>query len=321
MFGKLKYLSMVLAFAAIGTVFTACDDDETAVDEWTSNYVYLQRFGLGVSNRVYNLSHSSLGVISSEEISVPLTVCLAQPYGRDVAVTLAASIEGDLPADDVALDGNVVIPAGETSVATTLSVNSDWSFVSRDAESYTIRVSVASVSPASDDLRISTKQGELTCTINKAEYCDILPNEVPDGSRITDYTGWSVRSCYDESLDGPWSNVQDAFIDGDTGGNSYVWYSTPLLSVRIDMGESRSISGLEYYSFYDASTYSFTRCKLFTSDDGELWTERTPKEGLEMGALRNTQYLKFISPIETRYVIWQMFGSAVLCSEIYVYRK
>ena len=75
------------------------------------------------------------------------------------------------------------------------------------------------------------------------------------------------------------------------------------LGVKIDMGATKTVTGLETFSAYGAG-----------------WKLVTPEEGLSMTPA-GTQYVSFIAPITARYIIWHMYGSAPLSSEIYVYSK
>ena len=72
-------------------------------------------------------------------------------------------------------------------------------------------------------------------------------------------------------------------------------------------------------SAYGAA-YAMSSCAVYTSDDGAGWKLVTPEEGLSMTPA-GTQYVSFIAPITARYIIWHMYGSAPLSSEIYVYSK
>lgn len=112
---KLKYLLAGVLVSAVAGCFVACDDDESATDEWTADYVYLERLKLGIGSLEFNQTHSSLGIAGDTEVSMPFAVCLAKPWKSDVAVKLAYTIEGDMPEEIVTFreGGAVVIPAGE----------------------------------------------------------------------------------------------------------------------------------------------------------------------------------------------------------------
>ena len=97
MMKKLKYLLAGVLVSAVAGCFVACDDDESATDEWTADYVYLERLKLGIGSLEFNQTHSSLGIAGDTEVSMPFAVCLAKPWKSDVAVKLAYTIEGDMP--------------------------------------------------------------------------------------------------------------------------------------------------------------------------------------------------------------------------------
>ena len=102
---------------------------------------------------------------------MPFAVCLAKPWKSDVAVKFAYTIEGDMPEEIVTFreGGAVVIPAGELAARDTMDLRTDWSFVPQEAATYKVTVGIGSVQPVSGQLRISSKQKELSVQINKAK--------------------------------------------------------------------------------------------------------------------------------------------------------
>lgn len=128
---KLKYLLAGVLVSAVAGCFVACDDDEYATDEWTADYVYLERLKLGIGSLEFNQTHSSLGIAGDTEVSMPFAVCLAKPWKSDVAVKFAYTIEGDMPEEIVTFreGGAVVIPAGELVARDTMDLRTDWSMV------------------------------------------------------------------------------------------------------------------------------------------------------------------------------------------------
>lgn len=213
--------------------------------------------------------------------------------------------------------GAVVIPAGELVARDTMDLRTDWSFVPQEAATYKVTVGIGSVQPVSGQLRISSKQKELSVQINKAKSMDIQAGVKPSGSRIADYSGWSVYATNVDDNNADWGAHQPKLINGNTG--DYIWFNTPHLGVKIDMGATKTVTGLETFSAYGAA-YAMSSCAVYTSDDGAGWKLVTPEEGLSMTPA-GTQYVSFIAPITARYIIWHMYGSAPLSSEIYVYSK
>lgn len=319
MIEKLKYLLAGFLVPAVAVCFVACDDDEPVTDEWTADYVYLERFELGVNSMEFNQTHSSLGVAGDTEISIPLAVRLSKPRKSDVTVKFSYEIEGDMPDGVVAFreGGIAVIPAGESIARDTMDFVTDWGFVPQQAATYKVTVGIGSVEPVSGQLRISSKQKDLIALINKAKCMDIQAGVKPAGSRIADYTGWSVYATNVDDNKAEWGSHQPKLINGDTG--DYIWFNTPHLGIKIDMGGKKTVTGLETYSAY-GSGYAMSSCSIYSSDDGETWTLVTPDDGLAMTPA-GTQYVSFIAPVSARYLIWHMYGSAPLSSEIYVYSK
>lgn len=190
-------------------------------------------------------------------------------------------------------------------------------FVPQEAATYKVTVGIGSVQPVSGQLRISSKQKELSVQINKAKSMDIQAGVKPSGSRIADYSGWSVYATNVDDNNADWGAHQPKLINGNTG--DYIWFNTPHLGVKIDMGATKTVTGLETFSAYGAA-YAMSSCAVYTSDDGAGWKLVTPEEGLSTTPA-GTQYVSFIAPITARYIIWHMYGSAPLSSEIYVYSK
>lgn len=141
---KLKYLLAGVLVSAVAGCFVACDDDEYATDEWTADYVYLERLKLGIGSLEFNQTHSSLGIAGDTEVSMPFAVCLAKPWKSDVAVKFAYTIEGDMPEEIVTFreGGAVVIPAGELVARDTMDLRTDWSFVPQEAATYKVTVGI-----------------------------------------------------------------------------------------------------------------------------------------------------------------------------------
>lgn len=137
---------------------------------------------------------------------MPFAVCLAKPWKSDVAVKFAYTIEGDMPEEIVTFreGGAVVIPAGELVARDTMDLRTDWSFVPQEAATYKVTVGIGSVQPVSGQLRISSKQKELSVQINKAKSMDIQAGVKPSGSRIADYSGWSVYATNVDDNNADW---------------------------------------------------------------------------------------------------------------------
>lgn len=103
--------------------------------------------------------------------------------------------------------GAVVIPAGELAARDTMDLRTDWSFVPQEAATYKVTVGIESVQPVSGQLRISSKQKELSVQINKAKSMDIQADVKPSGSRIADYSGWSVYATNVDDNNADWGGA------------------------------------------------------------------------------------------------------------------
>lgn len=328
MIEKLKYLfAGVLAVSLCG-VFVACDnEDDTVTDEWTSNYVYMERLSLGVNTMKCNWVHTiSVGVLGDVQIKLPVAVRLHHPFASDVTVKLAYEVQGEellKNAFSFVEGGTLVIPAGELLVRDTLmfDTNTDLSPLAAPAADYTVKTWIEAVEPVSGDLRISSKQRELQIAINKSEKADIVPNMQPEGARITNKTGWGCALTADAG--GPeveWEWGYSKVVDGDLG--NYVFFGTTHLGIKIDMGSVRTLSGVESYCSYGTS-YCMTSGTLYASEDGEKWTLLSPDDGFEMDQ-GSRQFVKFIVPVQARYIIWHQDGGnskQVLISEFFAWAK
>ncbi len=172
MLKKIKYLFSVVCVVALAGGFVACSDDETTQDEWTANYVYLERLSLGVSEVDFSCTHYSLDVEGAEAIAMPVVVRIANPAQSDVVVTLKAEGEGGIAAEDVvfANGGKVTIPAGATEAPVEMvTFVSDWAFAAETAADYKLHISIAKIESRSGNLAPSTKQGKLTINVKKSE--------------------------------------------------------------------------------------------------------------------------------------------------------
>ena len=318
MIEKLKYIFWGALALSVAGCCTACDEETAEFDEWGSNYVYLERLQLGVSGLEFKQTHSSLGVAGDMKVEIPLAVRLYKTCESNVSVKLSYAVEGGMPEDVIVFKngGTVIIPAGELVVNDTLQVVTDWKFAPKEATAYKITASIESVEPASDQLRISSKQKSLSASITKNKLTDIQANVKPDGIRIADRSGWMVYTTPTQGSDVSWNKVTE-LNDGNT--SNYIWYNKPYLGVKIDLGSTMTISGLENYVAYGAS-YAMSSCAVYTSDDNVNWTLVTPEDGLAINT-GYTQYVWFIAPVTGRYIIWHMYGSSCLSSELYVYTK
>ena len=308
MFKKFKYLFSGLLVLASTSAFVACDDDDVVGDEWSSNYVYMARPALGVDASEYTLSHTSLDVtVNADELSIPVKVALKEAASHDVKVKYEITTTGGLPVEAVSLEGvtDLVIPAGQLSVETKLVVNSDWGFVGKEAAIYVAKVQLVGVEPAYDQLRVSTKLTSLEVRITKSECMDVIANVKPDGQYL-DRTGWNAWVTYDDNKpNGEWTGYFNQALNDDEF--DYIFFGVPSWAYKVDMLESREITGIETYCPFNI-TYTYERCHVAVSEDGEEWNYITPKSGLDMPRT-NMQRVKFFIPVKGRYVYLMMYGS------------
>ena len=318
MFKKFKYLFSGLLVLASTSAFVACDDDDVAGDEWTSNYVYMARPALGVDAASFSIVHTSSNLLpSAEEFSIPVKVALKEVASHDVKVKYEITTTGGLPVESVMLDGvnELVIPAGQLALETKMVVNSDWAFVGKEAANYSAKIQLKALEPAHDQLRLSSKMTSLEISISKSECMDVIANVKPDGERL-DRAGWNGWVTYDDNNpNGKWSGFFNQALDNDS--YNYLFFGQPKWAYKVDMQSVKSISGIETFNPFGQG-YAYNRCHVAVSDDGEAWTYVTPSTGLDM-PVANFQQVKFFNEVKGRYVYLMMYGANPCISLFYVY--
>ncbi|MEG2491419.1 MAG: glycoside hydrolase family 18 [Alistipes sp.] len=128
-----------------------------------------------------------------------------------------------------------------------------------------------------------------------------------DGTPIADMSGWGY------SVDGYTSGLTENNMFN--GNNTELgWYSSELgmYTVNVDMAKSQHIIGWRMSPILGDAGYTVLRLyNIQTSVDGKTWTRQSYTDVVAIGAVVNRwQYVKFIKPVDCRYVRMQYNNAA-----------
>ncbi|MEG2771761.1 MAG: discoidin domain-containing protein, partial [Alistipes sp.] len=132
-----------------------------------------------------------------------------------------------------------------------------------------------------------------------------------DGTPISDMTGWVYNVEGQESGQvGGFSS--DAMFNGNNGEMG--WYSSVegLRLVTVNMAKVQHIIGLRLGMILGNANYATLKLyNIQTSVDGKTWTSQADTESVAIGApAGGWQYVKFIKPVDCRYVRMQYNNAA-----------
>ena len=312
-----KMFGWVLALSFLAG-FTACTKDDAPADEWTSNYVYIERPHLGMDMAAFTQSHSSIGVAGDVDIQVPVKVKLVEAADCDVKITLTVEkTDGVLPAEVASFQngGVLTIRKGEVEAVETVVFTKDWEqYYTDEPASTTFAIKIASIEPEKENLRLSTKYNAFTTKISKSIKMDVLEG-YPEGEKL-DRSGWKSYTNYSGDINGSYSRQQQQPLDGDNG--SYIFSGTTFCFM-VDMLEEKEITGFELYSAF-GGVYITRDVDIQISSDGNDWKSITKKGGLSLTDLRQYQRIKLAYPMKTRFIRMRLGGSPAL-SEFQIFGK
>lgn len=228
---------------------------------------------------------------------------------KECTVVLEAAVDGIEPEYVTFRDGmTLTIPAGETAVSSAIDI--DWSFAT---ETETALECTITVTIASTNVYLSEERYQTVYEIVKSELSNIYTTEPTSGSSVEDRSNWTVQYTNDETL----SSWQDTSTLNDSNDRTYA-YVRNFLAIKVDMGETKTLTGLASYCRY-GSSYAPSSIIVETSIDGTDWTAAGPKSTITPASYYT--YASFYEPVEARYFRLQMFGSLLLSSEIYAYAE
>lgn len=307
---KKFYKLILMAALTLGAApfITSCSDDEEA-NEWNATYVSLQRNDYLVGNiKKFNLTHDAEGV-GGEEISMTFTAKTQKPVENDIIVNLGViSDSKDLDANNIVLSSpQVTIKAGQ-QVSEEITATIDRKIFSTIDEktSFSFSISISDISTSNGNTIISSNLKTLPAIINKAAFCN-LKSAVPADSQLwTAKTEWSFT--FQEGVENSSSNS----VIGN-GSNDIATNGVPFWLI-VDLKVVKTIKGIQ--SKHWSGSYAPTQIEVFSSDNGSTW-----KSMGTLGTKGGTQNITFISPVETRYLKYQMLKvpSRVDLTAFYVY--
>lgn len=292
---KKFYKLILMAALTLGAApFTAsCSDDEEA-DEWNATYVYLQRNDFLVGNvKTFNLTHDANG-IGGDEVSMTFAAKTQKPVNKDIVVKLRVKSETEgLDVNKISLSSTeITIKAGE-QISEEIIATIDRTIFNtvEDKASYSFSISINDITTNNGNTIISNNLKTLPAVINKSAFCN-LKSAIPDNSKL-----WTAKTEWSFTFQDGVENQNTNSVIGN-GGNDVATNGVPFW-LTVDLKAVKTVMGIQ--SKHWASGYAPTQIEVFSSDNGSTWKS--------MGVLDTkggTQNITFISPIQTRYLKYQM---------------
>ena len=211
-----KYYYVIVACIMGVCMLFSCSNDDEVINEWTANYVYLQKDNY-LAIDAFSLSHDPTGV--KGEFAYTFSAKIKHPEAKDITVMIEASSD-EIPVDHVSFSAKqVTIKAGETSSEYVTATITDWAFAAqeKDEKVYEFSISISDIQTNAKDLRISNNQKTKLIKITKAAFSPVL-RTMPADWQAVDRSGWIASSS--DYYDTP--NVAEAAIDGDL---NTTWFS------------------------------------------------------------------------------------------------
>lgn len=291
-----------LCFGAVCCLTVGCENPQI---EETLPYWYTDPIvSIEPTDRSFTILHLPEGLVGTDGVKMPFSVVLSKSVSEEVSVRLALEIEGDGLSEWVSLaDGDtVVIPAGETSVDTSLSIP-DWSFAEENkaAAQWTLSVRIESV--VSGPVRISTNLNLAVWQIDKSGYSNIRTDWEPIGTKTQKPDEWTMSVSTDN--ESPDWQVSDVLMDGYIGMGTVK--NEKYLGVQIDLGTVETVSGL--VANFTKSNTCYREISVETSDDGQSWSPQGTASAAWEAAY---QSVTFTEPVEAQYIRWHMFSEGTI---------
>ncbi len=304
---RISLLIAVLLGALIPTLLS-CNDDEEVFNEWNATYVSLQRQDyLSGDVKVFKLSHDA-GGIGGDEILLTFNVKTQQPSPDDITVALEVKSEEGLDVNLITLsNASVTLRKGETiSENITATINREHFLDIKDKLQYAFQISIKDIMTNDKNTVVSEYLHTLRASINKAAYCNLKAAAPENCELLTNKTDWEF--AFQEGVENSSSNS----VAG-TGGNDVATNGIPFW-VTVDLKETQTVRGIQTKHW--GASFAPTEVEIFHSVDGINWTSLgvTATSG-------QTQNITFITPVETRYLKYQMITvpGRVDLTALYVY--
>lgn len=286
-------LSIAVLLGMLTPVLSSCNDQEEEFNEWTATYVSLQRQDyLSGDVKKFNLNHDASGV-NGDEITLTFNVKTQQPAPADITVALDVESEEGLDANLITLSNpSVILKKGETvSEDITATINRETFADTRDKFQYAFQVSINHIVTSDKNIVVSDYLRTLRASINKAAYCNLKAATPENSTLLTNKTDWEFT--FQDGVENTGSNS----VAG-TGGNDVATDGVPFW-VTVDLKKTQEIRGIQ--TTHWGADYAPTEVEIFHSTDGTNWSS--------LGVIATSgqaQYITFITPVETRYLKYQM---------------
>lgn len=295
-----KCMAVAIALLSACSMVSCSDDDNTANDEWTATYVYLQRTDYLESDvKHFAVKHSAVGL--SGDVSMDFSAKVQKPASHDISVKVA--IEGSelLPGTNYRLtdrEGNALttdvltIKAGRLSSDTIRMTLGDMSpldgIEGSDTETGAVKIEQIDTSEPNTLVATNPKMKQLDFSVDKGVKQNVEVGDVPDGSVevAPSSLALTLKGTY-------WYNDASALLDGSS--STYVlFYGSGEKSITIDLGDEKTVTAIQavwYGSYYAANNVTIE------TGDGSDWKEvgTTDVSG-------GTQTAVLLSKPKTRYL-------------------
>lgn len=310
---KFIYQFICMAALMVGTAlsFSSCKDDGATENEWNATYVYIQRNDyLILNNSQFSIKHSPAGIVGDVEITFKMKI--QKPATEDITGVLQVTANGDIPASVFTLSSDrPVIKAGSTEseeITFTLTGKEELA-QTQEMLSGEFEIRLAEIQTGNFNTVITTNQSlaAIPVSLTKQEFSiNNLEVGEPENSKTMDRTSWYVQ--IEDGVEGTPSNLTDGNLYTDVARDKTGFWIT------IDFQTAKTITGIRTNHW--GGGYCPTQIEMFSSDDGQKWKT--------MGTLDvsgNVHYIKFITPVTTRHIKYQMLKvpSRVDVTEFNVY--
>ncbi|NMA72724.1 MAG: hypothetical protein GX963_00880 [Bacteroidales bacterium] len=288
------YFFLTMFFIGSITLFTSCNDDDDVVDEWAYNRVYLQTNDYESGVKIFNLTHDA-EKIQGDEISIVFNVKMQKPINEDLIVYLKAESETEnLNEEDILFSSKqAVIKSGE-KISEEITVTVDHSTFStiEDKISVSFSIVIEKIETSDKNTIISNNLRFLSGLVNKTALLNLKTGTPTESKIVRDKTQWDF--VFMEGVENPNSNSVAGTGNSDVATNGVPFWLT------VDFKEVKTITGIQTKHW--GSTYAPKSIEVYTSNDGETWKSLGV---LDTGGSQ-TQNITFITPLQTRYLKYQM---------------
>lgn len=274
---KHKYNLLQIGGCAIASLLLLCgchSENNTAEDEWTATYVYLQRLDyLTPSPKTFYINHSEEGL--SGEVNMPFVAKTQKPTSQDVHVNIELR---DANASNIGLElqdnkgkkvdvSQIVIKAGEQHSDTFHIVATNLSELKTNEQKVSLSFDVAlkSIETTQPNTLISpmTTLNNLTAKVEKGALQSMIMGE-PKVNDVLDRSSWTITLS--EGAENSGANL----IDGNYWTD--VARSGQGFTITIDLGSIKTITGVNTTSWsWTSNHYAPQEVEVAVSQDNVTW--------------------------------------------------